>query len=45
MKIIQKEYIEEYIIEKSRFIAIISPIDSADKVKDHIKIITIFHKL
>ena len=37
MKIILKEFIEEYVIEKSRFIAILSPMSDPSQLKDHIK--------
>jgi len=37
MKIILNTFKEEYIIEKSRFIAILSPLNSTEKVKDYIK--------
>ena len=37
MKIITESFTEEYIIEKSRFIAILTPIDDPSMVKDYIK--------
>ena len=37
MKILLKEFVDEYVIEKSRFISIITPISSIDNVKEHIK--------
>ena len=37
MKIITESFTEEYIIEKSRFISILTPMDDPNKVKDHIK--------
>ena len=37
MKIITESFTEEYIIEKSRFISILTPMDDPNKVKDYIK--------